>query len=119
MPLIRSVVITRSAVPVLLIVSVDGSLTVPLNWLPKGSVVGATEIAGAVPLPDSGTSVIPVLSVMRSVADRAPRADGVNLTRIEVLPWAGTVKLVVDGVKEKSLGLVPRICTFETDSGVL
>lgn len=80
---------------------------------------GVTEIAGAVPLPDRGMSVVSVLSMIRRIAERAPVAAGVNLTRIEALPWAGTVKLVVLGVKAKSAGFVPRSWMFETDNGVL
>jgi len=54
--------------------------------LPNARVEGITDIAGAEPLPDSGTSVVPVLSMIRRVADLAPSADGLNFTVIVALP---------------------------------
>ncbi len=50
-------VITRSAVPVLVIVNVWFALVVLTSWLPKSCGDGATEMAASVPVPVTETSV--------------------------------------------------------------
>ena len=69
---------------------------------------------GAMPFPERVTSWIPVLSVIRRIAARAPVVEGENFTARAALPWAGTVKLVVAEVKAKSPGLLPTSSTFKT-----
>jgi len=76
---------TRSAVPELVIVILDGLLLVPFNCVPKVTEVGVMLIAGAMPVPVIATvcGLPAALSVILSVAERVPTAAGVKVTPME------------------------------------
>jgi hypothetical protein len=74
---------TRSAFPTLLIVSDCVSLVVPTCRSAKVIAVGVIESAGIVPVPLTGTSVIPLdgaLLVTRTDAFLTPNAVGLKAT---------------------------------------
>ena len=87
-PEIAIPVITRFAVPELPMVMAVGLLATFTCWLPKLRLAGERLITGVVPVPVNDTNCgLPVaLSVMVSVAERLPVADGVNVMAIDDAP---------------------------------
>ena len=109
-PAITRFEISKSPVPLLVIVSVSGLLDVPFGCPPKGSAVGVTDIAGAVPVPVNETECVPakVLSVIISVADSSLAVRGLKVTVTVALCCDWMANGVAAEVKEKSLPLVPE-----------
>jgi len=89
-PLVVILVIVRTAVPVLVIVTVCGLLVVPTAWLENERLVGvsitAVPAVTPVPLRLNVCGLLAALSVIESVAPRAPVAVGVNVTFILQVP---------------------------------
>src|SRR5581483_1702810 len=100
---------TRSAVPVLVMVTACAALLVFTNWLPKVTGSGAAAIAGATPTPLSGTECgLPAaLSLIRSDAERFPVPDGVKVTLIVTLAPVVIDRGSVPALNPKSAGLLP------------
>src|SRR5581483_4608062 len=100
---------TRSAVPVLVMVRVCAALLVFTNWLPKLTGSGAAVIAGATPVPLSGTEwgLPAALSLIRSDAERFPVTDGVKVTSIVTLAPVVIDSGSVPALNPKSGGLLP------------
>ena len=64
---------------------------VPTDWLAKERLVRERPAAGTVPVPERLTVWLPLaVSVMLSVAMRAPVVEGVNSTAIEKLAPVAT-----------------------------
>src|SRR5438094_5043678 len=115
----------RVEVPVLVIVTVCGALTVPTLWLPNDRLVGETvtavEAATPVPVTVMVWGFPAALSAMLNSSVTAPNAAGVNVMLIvHVPPPAGTVptqssvsvKSVLGGVIDEMLsGAVPALTT--------
>lgn len=84
--------IVSGAVPLLVRVIVCAALVVPTFWLPKLALAGLSVTPGAdvTPVPERGTlcGLPPALSLMLTVAVRAPFADGVKVTLIVQLAVA-------------------------------
>ena len=72
-----------------------------------------------VPVSETVCGLLLALSLTFIVADRAPVADGVNVTLIEQCPFAGTLAPQVFDGEAKSPGLAPVKVTPEKVSAVL
>ena len=70
----------RSAVPVLVMVTVCAALVVPTSTLPKLRLVGVTPIPGATPVPAKATVTGPALLAILTVPVAAPAVVGAKLT---------------------------------------
>jgi hypothetical protein len=101
--------------PVLVTVTVNGLLAVPIAWLPKASVAGATVnvliAATAVPLmatgaPSTVTPAGPVAVTVREAFDVRPAVAGVYVTVIVQLAAAAKVAPQVV-VREKGTARAP------------
>jgi hypothetical protein len=112
-PLSAMLLMLSGAAPVLVTVIVCAAVVVPTNWLPKARLVGVTVTAaeGVLPDPLRGTFWVPVgsLSVITTVALRAPVAAGLNVT---LMVHDALIARVLDPVGQllvwvKSPGLVP------------
>lgn len=84
------VVMFNVEVPVLVMVTVCGELTVPTVWFPKERLPGVTvtAVAAALPVPDRAMvwGLFAALSVMLIVPVAAPTAVGVKVTLIMHVP---------------------------------
>ena len=105
--------IVRSALPLLVRVTVCAALVVPTFWLPKLRLLGLRLTAGAgvtpVPLSVTDCGLSPALSLMLTLALRAPVTLGVKVTLIVQLLPAGNVLGLMGQVLvcAKSPALVP------------
>ena len=110
-PVTAMLLIVNGAVPVLLSVTAEAVLVVPICWFPNVTDAGLRLTTGLVPLPDRLTpcGLPAALSVMLMAAERAPVAAGVNATLIvHDAPAARLLPHVVE-VSAKSPAFVPVI----------
>src|SRR3989338_2060143 len=79
----------RSALPVLLMVTVCGPLVEPTSRFPKLKLAGLTSMAGATPVPESETVGEPASLVTVTVSPARPVPAGVKVTsKVTKLPGA-------------------------------
>src|SRR3989338_1679351 len=79
----------RSALPVLLMVTVCGPLVAPTMTLPKLKLAGLTSMAGATPVPLRRTEAPPASLLIEMVSPTAPAARGAKVTsKVMRLPGA-------------------------------
>ena len=110
-----SAVIDKFALPVFIIVTGVAALLLPTGTEPNDTLAGFKLTQGPMPVPDNGTDcgLLLALSVMISVAERAPGAAGVKVTLTMVLPLGATVIGSVPEVMAKSPEFVPVIVKAE------
>jgi hypothetical protein len=108
------------AVPVLLIVTVNGTLVVPITWLPKFRLVGERLTVNVAPVPVRlmVCGLPAALSVIVTLAVRLPLAVGVKVTlMVQLAPVARELPHVF--VCTKSPLLVPVIAMLVRLTAVL
>ena len=85
-PAAVTLVIVRLLLPVLVRVTVEGSLVVPTTWLPKVRFANERHTPGAFSVPLNAMTLVPVLSARVTAPLRVPAAAGVKVTLMVQVP---------------------------------